>query len=96
METAIFIEVYCRLRELGILSSAQDYARALGRGPQWFAGVRRRDGRAPRTARQDTLMRLRKRLWEWRDSAPRPTARAIDDLVQRLDAADVIARWLAR
>ena len=92
MKKAIIIDTFAALRDLGLVRSEREYARLLGRKPQWVYGLLRRDGGAPRTVRQVAAMRLRMRLLAWRDAVPRPIAHELDALLHRLDEADVRSR----
>ncbi len=91
MKKAIIIDTFDALRDLGLVRSEGEYARLLGRKPQWLYGLLRRDGRAPQTVRQVTAMRLRMRLLAWREAVPRPIAKELDSLLRRIDDSDGLA-----
>lgn len=96
MRTEILLNTLGELRRCGLISTNREYAALLGKNAQWVRDLQRDDGRAIRDVRQTTAMRLRRRLLDWKQVAPLPVGERLTKIIEKIDAEDTTARWMAR
>lgn len=85
-------QVYEECKRLGLCRSQRDLSRLLGRGPHYLRLVSNRRG----FVSEKTTRTLRRRIAEARSSLAPELLGEIDQLLDRIDRAEEMARWLRR
>lgn len=87
------LKVYEDCHRLGLCRSHRDFSRRLlGRGPHYLRLVSNRQG----FVSEKTTRMLRRRIAEARTSLAPELLGEIDQLLDRIDRAEEMARWLRR
>lgn len=91
-----FLNTIDDLKSLGLVASDRDCARLLGTHLQFVPGLRCRGVSPERLIRQSVVMRLQRRLHDWKERSARPVAERLDRLIKQVEKADERARFLKR
>jgi hypothetical protein len=87
------LKVYEQSRRIGLCRSQRDFSRRLlGRGPHYLRLVSNRQA----FVSEKTTRTLRRRIAEARNSSAHQFLDEIDQLLDRIDRAEEMARWLRR